>query len=63
MEIEDVSAIMPSTIIRASNLPTPKISIKMSTIALLTHPRMMQLMGIARYNARKPRKKAAGRPA
>ena len=31
-------------------------------MALLTQPRMMQLIGIPKYNARNPLRKAAGRP-
>ena len=63
VEIADVSAIIPSTMTSASNLPMPKINCRIFTIARFTHPRMMQLIGIPRYRARKPRKNAAGFPA
>ena len=63
VEIADVSAISPSTIRSASNLPIPKSSSRIFTMARLTQPRMMQLIGMPRYSARKPRRKAAGFPA
>ena len=63
VEIADVSAIMPSTMTSASTLVMPKISSRIFTIARLTQPRMMQLIGMPRYSARKPRRKAAGFPA
>jgi hypothetical protein len=62
VEINDVSAIKAITIARASSLVIPRISIRMSTIALFTQPRMMQLMGMPRYSARNPRRNAAGFP-
>jgi hypothetical protein len=46
--MKDVSAIIPSTIPSAWTLDTPRINIRILTIARFTHPRMMQLIGIAR---------------
>src|SRR5881296_785458 len=63
VEMADVSAIRPSTSASASSLPTPNSNCRILTIARLTQPRMMQLISTPRYNARKPRRKAAGRPA
>ena len=48
VEISDVMAIMPSTIPSAWSFVTPRISIRILTIARLTQPRMMQLMGMPR---------------
>ena len=46
--MNDVSAISPITITSASSLVTPRISVRMSTMALFTQPRMMQLIGMPR---------------
>ena len=62
VEIADVSAISPSTMSSASNLPIPKISPRIFTIARLTQPRMIQFMMMPRYSDRKPRRNAAGFP-
>ena len=46
--MNDVSAIMPMTIASAWIFVTPSTSVRISTIALLTQPRMMQLIGMPR---------------
>ena len=61
--MDEVSAIITNTIIKACSLVMPRISVRISTMALFTQPRIMQLMGMPKYRARKPRKNAAGRPA
>ncbi len=48
VEMNEVSAIIPITIARASSLVTPRISIRIFTMAWFTQPRMMQLMGMPR---------------
>src|SRR6266550_6421805 len=62
VEMNDVSAISPSTISSASNFPTPKHRPRILTIARLTQPRMMQLIMMPRYTDRNPRRNAAGFP-
>src|SRR6185503_17990894 len=53
---------MPITILIAPLLSTPSVISRIFTIARFTQPRIMQLIGSPRYNARKPRRKAAGLP-
>ncbi len=48
VDMNEVSAIMATTMIKACTSVTPNTRVRMSTMALFTHPRMMQLMGIAR---------------
>ncbi len=48
VEMKEVIAIMPSTTASASSLPTPRMSMRIFTIARFTQPRMMQLMGMPR---------------
>ncbi len=48
VEIAEVRAIIPSTMTSASTLVMPKISWRIFTIARLTQPRMMQLIGMPR---------------
>ena len=48
VEIAEVRTINPSTMSSASNFPTLKSSPRIFTIARLTQPRMMQLMGMPR---------------
>ena len=55
VEINEVTAINPITTTNAVALSTPRISIKIFTIAKFTHPNTIQLMGKPKYNARKPR--------
>src|SRR6267378_4870775 len=54
VEMNEVSAMRPSTMRSASPLPTPKIRPRIFTIARLTQPRMMQLTITPRYTERKP---------
>ena len=71
-EMEAVSSMMPNTTSRAATFGSwmperregqpGKITVRIFTMARLTQPRMMQLMGRPRYSARKPRRKAAGGP-
>ena len=63
VEINEVTAINAITTTNAVVLSTRRISIRIFTIAKFTHPSTIQLMGKPKYNARKPRKNAAGLPA
>ncbi len=60
VEIAEVNAISPSTMTSASTLPMPKISSRIFTIARLTQPRMMQLIGMPRYKRAKSAQERRG---
>ncbi len=48
VEMKEVMTIMPRTTARACSLPTPRMSMRILTMARFTQPRMMQLIGMPR---------------
>ena len=53
VEMNEVTAINPSTMTSASTRVTPSARLRIFTIARFTQPRMMQLIGMPRYKRAK----------